>query len=73
VNQNGKKPLPETDIRLKNRAQIAARYEISVRLVDQLKRLGVLPFYKLSKRAIRFDPEECDVAIRRWRVAGIGE
>lgn len=59
--------------KLVRRQEIARRYSISVRLVDELRRRRILPFYRISKRGVRFCPEEVDEAFRRYRVNGIGE
>lgn len=48
--------------------QIAARYQLSVRTIANMMDDGRLPFYKVG-RAIRFDPVECDRAMRAFRRA----
>jgi len=46
--------------------QIAARYQLSTRTIANMMADGRLPYYKVG-RAIRFDPEECDCAMRVFR------
>jgi excisionase family DNA binding protein len=48
--------------------QIAARYQLSVRTIANMMEDGRLPYYKVG-RSIRFDPEECDLAMRAFRRA----
>lgn len=51
--------------------QIAERYNISPRQVDYLREKGVLPVYVVPARCIRFDPSECDIAMKKFRRNGI--
>lgn len=50
-----------------NKKAIAERYSLSERQIDYLREKGVLPFYVVPSRCIRFDPKECDVAMKRFR------
>ena len=46
---------------------IARRYGISVRKVDYLRSKGILPYYEVPSRCIRFHTRECDAAMERYR------
>jgi len=47
--------------------EIAERYNLSERQIDYLREKEVLPFYVVPSRCIRFDPDECDEAMKRFR------
>ena len=51
---------------LVKKQEIADRYNVCVRSVENLVRRGVLPCYRLG-RSIRFSVEECDAAMRNYR------
>jgi hypothetical protein len=44
---------------------IAARYQIGIRTLDRWIAKRIIPVIRVSPRCIRFDPEQCDVALRR--------
>jgi hypothetical protein len=48
--------------------EMARRYGISDRMVAYLAEDRILPTYKIG-RAVRFDPKECDIAMRLFRRA----
>jgi hypothetical protein len=48
--------------------EIAARYQLSIRKIFYLVAEGVLPAFKVG-HALRFDPAECDLAMRAFRRA----
>lgn len=50
-----------------NKKEIAERYNLSERQIDYLREKRVLPFYVVPSRCIRFDPKECDAAMKRFR------
>ena len=52
--------------RWKTAKQMAARYQLSVRMIAYLTADGVLPCYKVG-HALRFDPAECDLAMKVFR------
>lgn len=45
--------------------ELADRYGVSTRRIQQLIEAGVIPVYRLGDRIARFDPTECDKALRR--------
>jgi hypothetical protein len=47
------------------RKQIADRYQISLRCVDNWTEDGRLPRYKIGK-IVRYDPVECDKSLRAF-------
>jgi len=50
----------------KTAKQMANRYHLSIRAIAYLVEGRVLPVYKIG-RAVRFDPAECDLAMRVFR------
>ena len=48
--------------------QMAARYQLSVRAIAYMTEDGRLPYYKIG-HSVRFDPAECDKAMRAFRRA----
>ena len=48
-----------------NKSEIAARYAVSRRSVEGWMKRGVLPYWRVGN-VVRFDPEECDQALRRF-------
>ena len=54
------------------REQMADRYAVSVRQIDQWKADGVLPFMRGGRKLIRFPVERCDEIVARLVVGGAG-
>ena len=52
----------------KTTVEMARRYQLSIRTIAYLVADGVLPVYKVG-RAVRFDPLECDHAMKAFRRA----
>jgi hypothetical protein len=50
--------------------QIALRYNMSERQIDYLREKGILPYYVVPSHCIRFDPQECDLAMRKFKRNG---
>jgi hypothetical protein len=50
----------------KKRCQMAVRYQVSVRTIDNWCVDGTLPYVKRG-RVVRFDTQECDAAMRKFR------
>jgi excisionase family DNA binding protein len=48
--------------------QMAARYQLSIRMIAYMAEDGRLPYYKVG-HSVRFDPAECDKAMRAFRRA----
>ena len=49
---------------LVSKKEIAARYGISVRSVNNWMRRRIIPYIKMSSRMVRFDVEICDVVLK---------
>lgn len=67
--------IPQTEQgRLITRRQIAARYSVSERTIQNWMRGKMIPWIQVSGRLIRFSPSETDAALtRNHRVAARGE
>jgi predicted site-specific integrase-resolvase len=50
------------------KAQLARRYAVSVRTVNYWMEKGAIPFIRISRKVVRFDPEKCDGALARFEV-----
>jgi excisionase family DNA binding protein len=50
----------------KTTAEISDRYRLSIRTIAYMAADGILPYYKIG-RAVRFDPSECDTAMKAFR------
>jgi hypothetical protein len=55
--------------KLFTKSQIAPRYGVVQRTVDYWMKDGVIPYLKIGKKLVRFDPVECDRALERFKVA----
>lgn len=44
---------------------VAERLGVTERMITRLMRRGVLPYYKISRKCVRFDVQEVEAAIRR--------
>ena len=51
------------------RAQLATRYSVHPRTIDDWRRAGHLPAFVYGTRLVRFDLEACDLWIARFRRA----
>jgi hypothetical protein len=49
------------------REQLAVRYQVHPRTVDDWRRRGILPAFIVSSRLVRFPVAECDEGLRRFR------
>ena len=47
---------------------IAARYGCTVRTIDNWIALRQIPFLKIGKKMVRFDPDECDRFLQKFKV-----
>ena len=54
--------------RLLTKPQMAERYQVHVRTIDNWIALGQIPYLKVGRKLIRFDPQECDKSLQRFRV-----
>ena len=53
--------------KLVNKREIAHRYGVSERTIQEWMEKAMIPFYKPGYM-VRFDPEECDLALNRFKV-----
>lgn len=51
--------------KLVRKRKIAQRYDVSPRTIQEWMEQGKLPFHKIGYM-VRFDPEECDRALKRF-------
>ena len=63
--------MPEeiTPNRWLTKAALAQHYDISLRTVTNLMRRRVLPYVKIGQ-VVRFDPQACEQAMRKFEVVG---
>ena len=54
--------------KLLTKPSLGRRYEVSIRTVDNWMKNGVIPFIKIGRKFVRFDPDECDLAIARFKI-----
>jgi hypothetical protein len=54
--------------KLWTKPRIGRRYEVSPRTIDNWMKNGVIPFIKIGRKFVRFDPDECDRAIARFKI-----
>jgi excisionase family DNA binding protein len=57
--------------KLVNKREIAHRYGVSERTIQEWMEKAMIPFYKPGYM-VRFDPEECDIALNRFKVPSGG-
>src|SRR5262245_56053594 len=57
-----------SDCKLVTKPALAQRYTVSPRTIDNWMKNRVLPFIKIGKKFIRFDPDKCDAALARFTV-----
>jgi len=53
----------------KSKREIAAYFKCHPRTINNFMRRRILPFVKVG-RFVRFDPEECDRALARFKLRG---
>ncbi len=53
------------------KGQIAERYAVSIRTIDNWMRDRKIPYVKLSERMVRFKIENCDEALQTLEVKAI--
>jgi predicted DNA-binding transcriptional regulator AlpA len=57
----------EIDPKLFTKPRIGRRYEVSQRTIDNWMKHG-FPHVKIGRKFVRFDPDECDAYIARFKV-----
>jgi hypothetical protein len=68
---NGACALPGR--KLLTKKELAIRYAVVPRTIDNWIAQRQIPFLKLGRKLIRFDPEECDRALQRFKVEAAPE
>jgi hypothetical protein len=63
-------PTSKQDRSWETTEQLAKRYQLSIRMIAYMAKDGTLPHYKIG-HALRFDPLECDQAMKAFRRASI--
>ena len=58
----------KTDRKLVTKPELAARYGVVVRTVDNWIAERRVPFLKIGRKMVRFDPVECDAALQRFKI-----
>ena len=61
-------PASKQDRDWKTTEQLAKRYQLSIRMIAYMAKDGTLPYYKIGN-AVRFNPLECDQAMKAFRRA----
>jgi len=59
--------------KLVKKAALARRYDVCLRTIENWINERRIPVIRLGKRAVRFDPLKCDVAIARFEVRAAGD
>jgi predicted DNA-binding transcriptional regulator AlpA len=54
--------------KLVTKPELAARYGVVVRTIDNWIALRQVPFLKIGKKMVRFDVAECDAALQRFKI-----
>jgi hypothetical protein len=52
---------------------IAKRYDVCVRTIELWMTERRIPFVRIGKRGVRFDPVKCDAALARFEVRAAGD
>lgn len=65
VQKSEMKNLAIQEQKLVRKRQIARRYDVSERTIQEWAKQGKLPFHKIGYM-VRFDPIECDRALERF-------
>lgn len=60
---------PDASDRLLTRAEVAEYLNIGTTFIEQLRRQGKLPSYRLSGKCIRYKKSDCDVLLDHCFVA----
>jgi excisionase family DNA binding protein len=73
--QSSQAPLPPSDSggfqgrKLLTKKELAVRYGVVPRTIDYWIARRQIPYLKLGRKLVRFDPEECDKALQRFKVS----
>jgi len=54
--------------KLVGKPELAQRYGVVVRTIDNWIALRQIPFLKIGKKMVRFDVAECDAALQRFKI-----
>ena len=64
---------PNTNKKKLNEKEAARHLGVSVRCVQNWRKEGKIPFYRISSRCIRYDLAEIERALRKFRFSAVGE
>jgi hypothetical protein len=67
ANSTAKSPT-EAQARFVSKPAICLRYGVCSRTIENWMRSKMVPFLRIGKRGVRFDPEACDRALSRFIV-----
>ena len=59
--------------RLLTKKAIAERYAVSIRTITTWMQRKIIPFMKPSEKMVRFDPVQCDIALKAFETKSIFE
>jgi hypothetical protein len=69
TNTNSTEKSPEEpQARFVTKPGLARRYQVCPRTIENWMRSKMVPFLRIGKRGVRFDPEACDRALSRFIV-----
>jgi len=69
MSRDDARPTTPADALLLTREQLATRYQVHPRTVDDWRRRGILPAFVVGARCVRFPVVDCDEGLRRFRHA----
>jgi excisionase family DNA binding protein len=61
-------PENSPERKLVTKPVIAARYNCTVRTIDNWIAERRIPFLKIGRKMVRFDPDECDRFLQKFKV-----
>jgi hypothetical protein len=56
------------DRKLLTKVELAPRYKVVPRTVDSWMKRGIIPYLKIGPKIVRFDADECDKALEKFKV-----
>jgi hypothetical protein len=59
---------PLSNRKLLTKPELAPRYHVVPRTIDHWMKAGIIPYLKIGRKLVRFDPIECDRALEKFKV-----
>jgi excisionase family DNA binding protein len=59
--------------KLLTKAELAPRYSVSKRTIDNWMKGGAIPFIKIGRKFVRFNADECDRALSKFKIKSASE